>query len=519
MLLSGINRSIAKQGCMNKPADHRHQEISPTHSDLCLKRFQLLRAPLLTLHDHDSRYQKPPRKYVISIVAGMPLFSLPNELLLTIADNLEARDINLFIQTNRRLAYLLTPYIRSLAGRLPYELGALFWAASSGNTEVAKILLSVARDITIEQIVDETVISYCEPAQKLDQSLRFVLEEGQFFFYDLDVEGKGLHWAVRNAHYSLARLMLDEEKCGVEVDKEIIYDITIDPYPETPLPYVCASGDVKMVQLLLSKGASVSAKDTHRNGRTPLHVAAAAGQIDVVRILLEKGADASSRDTDGQTAIDYAGWCGHNDIARLLLEKVDFNFWDSRQQPLLHLAIRYSHEELVRRLIHQGAPIHRRDDNKMTALHHAAKEGNEAIVKFLLENGAEIDVPDRLRRTPLHLATQYGGAAVRMLVRWGADVWVKDKYGRTPLHLAARYDEAAVEILLGVGDNILEPGVDVGAADKYGRTALHMAAQYSRMRTYESLVRRGASVGARDLFGRTSMYWVEKERGGQIPNL
>lgn len=468
-----------------------------------------------TLHDHDSHYQETPQKYVISIVVAMPLFSLPNELLLTVADNLEARDINLFIQTNRRLAHLLTPYLRSLAGRLPYELGALFWAASSGNTEVAKILLSVARDITIEQIVDETVISYCEPAQKPDQSLRFVLEEGQFFFYDLDVEGKGLHWAVRNAHYSLARLMLDEEKCGVEVDKEIIYDNTIDPYPETPLPYVCASGDVKMVRLLLSKGASVSAKDTRRNGRTPLHVAAAAGQIDVVRILLEKGADASSRDTDGQTAIDYAGWCGHKDIARLLLENVDFNFWDCCQRPLLHLAILYSHEELVRQLIQQGAPVHRRDNNKMTALHHAAKEGNEAIVKLLLENGAEIDTPDRLRRTPLHLATQYGGAAVRMLVRWGADVWVRDRYGRTPLHLAAKYDEEAVGILLGVGENVLEPGVDVGAADKYGRTALHMAAQYSRTGAFESLVKRGAGVGVKDRFGRTSMYWLERERAGR----
>lgn len=475
-------------------------------------------ATLFTLHDHDSRYQKTPRKYVISIVFAMPLFSLPNELLLTIADNLEARDVNLFIQTNRRLAHLLTPYIRRLAGRLPYELGALFWAASSGNTEVAKILLSVARDITIEQIADETVIFYREPGQQTGQPLSFVLEDGQFFFYDLDVEGKGLHWAVRNAHYSLARLMLDEEKCGAEVDKEIIYDATIDPYPETPLPYVCASGDVKMVQLLLSKGASVSAKDTHRNGRTPLHVAATAGQIDIVRILLDKGADASSRDTHGQTAIDYAGWRGHNDIARLLLEKLDFNFWDCCQRPLLHLAILYSHELLVRKLIQQGAPVHRRDHNKMTALHHAAKEGNEAIVNLLLENGAEIDAPDRLQRTPLHLAAQYGGAAVRMLVRWGADVWVRDRYGRTPLHLAAKYDEGAVEVLLAVpvGKNVMEPGVDVGAADKYGRTPLHMAAQYSRRRAFEALVKRGANANVKDGFGRTSMYWVEKEYAGQI---
>lgn len=436
----------------------------------------------------------------------MPLLSLPNELILTVADNLELRDINSFLQTNRRLAHLLSSYIQCLAGKLPYELGALFWAAASGNTELAKILLSVARDITVEKVLDETVITYREPGQQPDKSLRFVLEDGQFFFYDLYVEGKGFHWAVRNSHYSLARLMLDELKCGVEVDKEIVYDIDTDPYPETALPYACARGDIKMVQILLSKGAFVSARDPHRNDRTPLHVAIIAGQTDVIRVLLENGADPSMRDTNNRSAIDLAGWYGKNEIVRMLLEKADMGFWDCYQRPLLHLATIYSHENLVRQLIKKGAAIYMRDNNKMTALHHAAKRGNEAMVKILLDSGAEINRTDRLGRTALHLAIQYGDAAVQVLVQRGANLHSKDKYGRTPLHVAARYNEKVTEMLL-------EMGVGLEGADIHGRTTLHIATQYRMMGAFESLMKRGANVDAKDAHQRTPRRWLRGWEG------
>lgn len=435
----------------------------------------------------------------------MSFLSLPNELLLTVADNLEPRDINLLIQTNRHLGNILTPYIRRLAGRPPYELGALFWAASSGNTELTKLLLSVARNITVKQVVDETIIFYPEPGQP-SSPLRFVLEKDQLLFYDLEVEGKSFHWAVRNSHYALARLMLDE--CGIEVDKDIIYDPTTDPLPGTPLPYACANGDLKMVQILLSKGACVTAEDPHRNNRTPLHVAAAEGQLDIVRLLLENGANPASRDTNSISAIEYAGCRGHHDIARLLLENVDSGYRDHHQRPLITVAILYSHHELVRKLIQEGRSIDQVDNTQMTTLHHAAKNGNEAVVKLLLDNGAEINAPDRLRRTPLHLAVQYGDAAVQELIARGADVNVRDRYKRTPLHLAAKSGLRVVETLLGVGD-----GVDLNAVDKFGRTPLHLAAQFSGSCVFNILVGRGADVEVKDLTGRTPMYWVEKRVG------
>jgi ankyrin repeat protein len=53
-------------------------------------------------------------------------------------------------------------------------------------------------------------------------------------------------------------------------------------------------------------------------GITPLMWAADRGHIDVVRALLAAGADATAEDDQGDTALDYATSCAHDDIAQLL---------------------------------------------------------------------------------------------------------------------------------------------------------------------------------------------------------
>lgn len=52
-------------------------------------------------------------------------------------------------------------------------------------------------------------------------------------------------------------------------------------------------GKIKMVNLLMSKGANIAAKT--RDGLTPLHCAARAGHHEVVDILIEKGAPIGSK--------------------------------------------------------------------------------------------------------------------------------------------------------------------------------------------------------------------------------
>lgn len=61
----------------------------------------------------------------------------------------------------------------------------------------------------------------------------------------------------------------------------------------TPLHVAAKWGKIKMVNLLMSKGANIDAKT--RDGLTPLHCAARSGHHEVVDILIEKGAPIGSK--------------------------------------------------------------------------------------------------------------------------------------------------------------------------------------------------------------------------------
>ena len=61
------------------------------------------------------------------------------------------------------------------------------------------------------------------------------------------------------------------------------------PGEETPLHPVSASGEIEILELLISKGANINLRD--KNGETPLHYAASCQQNLIIEQLIQKGAD------------------------------------------------------------------------------------------------------------------------------------------------------------------------------------------------------------------------------------
>ena len=87
------------------------------------------------------------------------------------------------------------------------------------------------------------------------------------------------------------------------------------------LMYSCFSGNSKLVELLLLKGAHVNSSDN--TGRTAMMMAATIGNEEIVNLLLNWGANAHLQDISGATAIDWAIGSGHSEVVHLL-EKQKF---------------------------------------------------------------------------------------------------------------------------------------------------------------------------------------------------
>ena len=87
----------------------------------------------------------------------------------------------------------------------------------------------------------------------------------------------------------------------------------------TPLYMASREGHVKVVEMLISKGAVVN--DTDENGDSPLYLAAYYGHVEVVEILIKNGAIVNEDNMTEFTPLFAASRNGHKKVVQLLLSK------------------------------------------------------------------------------------------------------------------------------------------------------------------------------------------------------
>jgi hypothetical protein len=71
------------------------------------------------------------------------------------------------------------------------------------------------------------------------------------------------------------------------------------------------------------------------------------------------------------------------------------------RRPLLGLAAKLGHVEIVTLLLDAGARIDNVDDRQNTACHAAASEGHFDVVKLLVARNANVSLRNRANETPL----------------------------------------------------------------------------------------------------------------------
>lgn len=177
---------------------------------------------------------------------AMSLLQLPNELLLVISRDLESDDLNSFLQTNHRLASLLTPLLHKNA----IEDRELSWAVRGGYAPLVKLLLENGKG-------------------------------GACFLI-----GSPIHWAALYGHRAVIEQLLD---MGVDISQK-------DLSGESALFWAVRSGREATVSFLLERGADINEKG--RLGSSLLQVATNNGFEGLARLLIASGVDIKDLDKD-----------------------------------------------------------------------------------------------------------------------------------------------------------------------------------------------------------------------------
>lgn len=182
---------------------------------------------------------------------------------------------------------------------------------------------------------------------------------------------------------------------------------------DSPLLMALYTGRRDLAELLLAHGR-----------RTDAFEAVALGDVDRLRALLDAEPGAAARtSSDGWTPLHLAGFFGHVDAMRLLLERgadvraVSGN--TMRNTPLHATLAGPSGMAGARLLVDAGADVNARQHGGYTALQSAAQHGALDIIDLLLDHGADPDGAADDGRRPLDFARERGheAAAARLVSR------------------------------------------------------------------------------------------------------
>ncbi|MGD1085643.1 MAG: ankyrin repeat domain-containing protein [Verrucomicrobiota bacterium] len=164
-------------------------------------------------------------------------------------------------------------------------------------------------------------------------------------------------------------------------------------------------GQLRVAAFLLDHGVDV---DADVSGDTPLYDAAQNGQKTMVELLLSRGADVNARDASGETALLTATERGLQSVVEVLLaHRADVNLAFTKmngEQTPLHVAAQRGYANLVNLLLAAGANPNVKDSQGLTPLDYAVEKGSPEIVKSLLAAKADPNARDDSDRTPLDFA-------------------------------------------------------------------------------------------------------------------
>ncbi|CAG8907915.1 unnamed protein product [Penicillium egyptiacum] len=330
----------------------------------------------------------------------MSILKLPPELLISIAEASECRDLNALLQCHSYLYSTLNNYLYQLNVQ-QHDASALYWAASSGS------------DSTLQHLLD----------------------------------------AGANVQWDSQYLACSVQKSGTRIR----WPIQIEKMKEHPISYAAAQGHLKIVQRLLDLGVDINYRD--RDGLTPLALAAREGHFALTQALIDQGAKQLSHDTEGRYPLAQAASNGHHSVEDYLFKELrQYRYSKTSPELDLYWMLKYAaergDEDRIRYLLSQGADVNfQLPLESRSPLCGALESAPHPIstAELLLENGADPNKeasPSKIAQagrqarsqSPIMLALcrEDSYRLIKMLIQYGADAGTQSQ----ALMTALQYEKA-----------------------------------------------------------------------------
>ncbi|XP_066588622.1 ankyrin repeat domain-containing protein 16-like isoform X2 [Prorops nasuta] len=219
-------------------------------------------------------------------------------------------------------------------------------------------------------------------------------------------------------------------------------------------------------------------------------------------------------DISGDTALHLAAREGHLEIVQFLCEdwqmtdscnnKVDVTNKDMKRP--LHEAAQFSHNDIIKYLLSQGAQVDSLKRGDWTPLMLACtKNVSEACkcIETLLDANANPQLRNKDGWTPLLLVSRSGDAeGFKLLMNKSSELLVdKSKNGRTAWHIAAFHGHR------NIIDQLMESiPWNINVRDSSGSTPLHESVKNKDFSIFYHLIKLGADPKAVDNVGQTILH-------------
>ena len=233
---------------------------------------------------------------------------------------------------------------------------------------------------------------------------------------------------------------------------------------------------------------NIDYKDRHNY--SALIYAAWEGHTEIALALIEKGARLDVREAYGDTALICAAWEGHTEIALALIEKgASLDVSNRHANTAMILAAKNGHKEIALALIKKGARLDVRDIYGNTAFIWTIVKGHTEIALALIEKVESVDA-QKVDGTPLLTwAVKKGQTKLALaLIGKGASLDAQDAYGRTALIWAAKNKHKDIALAL------IEKGAGLDVRNNDGSTAMIWAARMGHTEIALTLIVKGASL-------------------------